>query len=121
MMENIKGDAFEAWQHAQHSPAVFRVLFHERIFLRVEALRLAEDGVWDPYFTDVVQERGNFEVLKLGFFQAQLLSDAHAPFRQSGTVHAGIYVFQIEELVESADDGIAKRGGVFFELFDAKQ
>ena len=70
MMENIESGALETWKHAQHRPAVFGVFFHERIFFRVETPRLAEDGIRDAYFTDVVQERGNFEILKLGFFQA---------------------------------------------------
>src|SRR5437762_8342791 len=109
MMENIESRAFEAREHAQHSPAILGVFFHERILFRVETLRLAENGIRDAHFTDVVQERGNFEILKFGFFQAQFPSDAHTPFRQPGAVHAGVEIFQVEELVEGADDRTAKR------------
>ena len=90
MMENIKSGALEAWKHAQDSPAVLGVFSHECVFFRVQTLRLEEDGIRDANFTNVVQERGNFEILKLGFFQAQFSSDTHAPFRQPRTVHAGI-------------------------------
>lgn len=121
MMENIESRAFEAWKHAQDSPAVLGVFFHERILFRVETLRLAENGIRDAHFTDVVQERGNFEILKFGFFQAQFLSDAHTPFRQPGAVHAGVEIFQVEELVEGADDRTAKRGSLCFELLDAER
>ena len=121
MMENIESRAFKAREHAQDSPAVFRVLLHERVFFRFETPRLAEDGIRDAYFTYVVQERGDFQILQRGFFQAQFQSDAHTPFRQPGAVHAGVEVFQVKELVESADDGIAKRGSLFLELLDAKQ
>src|SRR5260370_17338485 len=121
MMENIESRAFKAWEHAQHSPAVLRVLLHQCILFRLETPSLAEDRVRDAYFTDVVQERGNLQFLKLGFFQAQLHSDAHAPFRQPGAVHAGVEVFQIKKLVEGADDRITKRGSLFLELFDAER
>ena len=119
-MQNIESRALEAREHAQHSPAVLGVFFHERELFRVERLRLAENGIRDAHFADVVQERGNFEILKFGFFQAQFPSDAHTPFRQPGAVHAGIQVFQIEELVERSDDRSAKRGSLCFELLDAE-
>jgi hypothetical protein len=51
------------------------MFFHERIFFRVETLRLAEDGIRDAYLTDVVQEGGNFQILQVRFFEAQSLSD----------------------------------------------
>ena len=121
MMENIESRAFEAREHAQHSPAILGVFFHERILFRVETLRLAENGIRDAHFTDVVQERGNFEILKFGFFQAQFPSDAHTPFRQPGAVHAGVEIFQVEELVEGADDRTAKRGSLCFELLDVER
>lgn len=35
-------------------------------------------------------------------------------------MHARVEVFQIEELVESANDRIAERGRSFFELLDAE-
>src|SRR5216684_2469966 len=120
-MENIEGRAFETGEHAQHSPAVLGMFFHERILFGVETSGLAEDGIRDTYFADVVQERGNFEILKLGFFEAQFLADAHTPFRQPGAVDAGIQILEIEELVESADDGSAKRGGLFLKLLDAQR
>jgi len=107
---------FETREHAQHSPAVLGVFFHERVFLRVETLRLAEDGIRDAYFTDVMQERGNFEILKFGFFQAQFLSDAHTPFRQPGAVHARVEIFQVKELVERTDDRSAKRRSLFLRV-----
>src|SRR6266480_2457697 len=121
MMENIEGRAFEAREHAQHSPTILGMFFHERILFRVETLRLAENGIRDAHFTDVVQERGNFKILKVGFFQAQSLSDAHPPFRQPGAVHAGVEIFQVEELVEGADDRTAKRGSLCFDLLDAER
>jgi hypothetical protein len=119
-MENIESSALEAREHAQHGPAVLGVLLHEGIFFGVEAPGLAKDGIRDADFTDVVQKRGNFEILKLGFLQAQFLPDAHTPFRQPSAVDAGVEIFQVEELIEGADDGIAERGRLFFELLDAK-
>ena len=121
MMENIESRAFEARKHAQHRPAVLGVFFHECVFYRVQTLRLAEDGIRDAYFADVMQERGNLEILKLGLFQAQFLPDAHTPFREPGAVDAGVEILQVEELIERADDRIAKRGNLLFELFDAER
>jgi len=68
-----------------------------------------------------VQERGNLEILKLGLFQAQFLPDAHTPFREPGAVDAGVEILQVEELIERADDRIAKRRNLLFELFDAER
>jgi hypothetical protein len=121
VMENIEGRALETGEHAQHSPAVFGVFFHERIFIWIETARFSEDGIRDAHFTDVVQERGNLEILKLGFFEAQFLADAHTPFRQPGAVYAGIQILEIEELVKGADDGSAKRGSLFLKLLDAER
>src|SRR5882672_8044179 len=36
-------------------------------------------------------------------------------------MHAGVEVLQVQELVEGADDGIAERTRLFFELFDAQR
>jgi hypothetical protein len=36
-------------------------------------------------------------------------------------VYASVEVLEVEELIERADDGIAKRGGLFFELLDAER
>ena len=121
MMQDIKSGALETREHAEHSPTVLAVFFHERVFLRIEALGLAEDGIRDAYLADVMQERGNLEILKVGFFQAQFLSDAHTPFREPGAVDAGVKILQVEELIERADDRIAKRGNLLFELFDAER
>ena len=121
MMENIKSGALETREHAEHSPAVLAVFFHERVFLRIELLGFAEDGIRDAYFADVVQEGGNLEILKLGLFQAQFLSDAHTPFGETGAVDAGVEIFQVKKLIERTDDRITKRGNLLFELFDAKR
>jgi hypothetical protein len=68
-----------------------------------------------------VEKRGNFEILKLGFFQAQFLPDTHTPFRQARAVDAGVEIFQVEELIEGANDRIAERSRLLFELLDAKR
>ena len=121
VVENIERRAFEAGEHAQNGPAIFGVLFHEVVFIRVEAPGLAEDGVRNAHFADIVKERGHFEILKLGFLKAEFLADTHSPFREASAVDAGVEILEIEELIESADDGIAERGGLFFELLDAER
>src|SRR2546426_8623198 len=47
------------------------------------------------HFANIVEKRGNFQVLQFRFFQAELLSDAHAPFREARAVNPGIEIFQI--------------------------
>ena len=69
VMENIKSRAFKAREHTQYRPAIFRMPFHQGVFFRIETRRLSENGIRDSHFADVVKERCNFEVLKLGFFQ----------------------------------------------------
>jgi len=69
VMENIKSRAFEAGEHAQYGPAVFRMLFHQFVFFRIKTRRLSENGIWNSHFADVVQKSNNFEVLQFGFFQ----------------------------------------------------
>jgi hypothetical protein len=121
MMENIEGRALEAGEHAQNGPAVFGMFFHQGIFVRVETTGLAENRVRDTDFTDVVEERGHFEILKLGFLEAEFLANAHAPFREASAVHSGIEILEIEKLIEGADDGIAERRRLFFKLLDAER
>src|SRR5882724_618112 len=120
-MKNIESGALEARKHPQHGPAVFGMLFHQGVFVGVETAWFAQDCIRDADFADVVQESGNFEVLQLGFFEAEFLADAHTPFRKAGAVDAGVEILQIEKLIERADDGIAESGGLLFELFDAKR
>ena len=121
MMENIESRALEAGEHAQNGPSIFGMFFHQGVFVRIEAIGFAENGIGDTHFADVVKERGHFEILKFGFLQAEFLADAHAPFRQAGAVHSCGEVFKIEKLIESADYRIAERGRLFFQLLDAER
>ena len=95
--------------------------FHEGVLVGIETPGLAEDGVWDADLAYVVEQRGHFQILKLGFLQAEFLADAHAPLREASAVDAGVEILEIEELIESADDGIAERGRLLFELLDAER
>jgi hypothetical protein len=97
------------------------MFFHEGILVGVETSRLAEDCVRDSHFANIVKEGGDFEILKLGFFQAEFLPNAHAPFREASAVYSGIEILKIEELIERADNGIAERGGLLFKLLDAER
>jgi hypothetical protein len=67
-----------------------------------------------------MKERCHFEILKGGFFEAQLLSDAHAPFCKARAVNAGVEILQVEKLIERADDGAAEGGSLLFKLLDAE-
>ena len=121
VVENIESRAFEAGEHAQNGPAILGVLFHQGVFIRVEKPGFAEDCIRDADLTDIVEERGDFEILKLGFFEAEFLPDAHAPFREASAVHSGVEILEIEELIEGADDGIAERRRLFFKLLDTER
>src|SRR5258708_9563522 len=121
VMENIESRALEAGEHAQNGPSIFGVFFHQGVFVRIEAVGFAEDCIGDANFTDVVKERGHFEILKFGFLQAEFLADAHAPFRKASAVHTGVEVLEIEKLIEGAEDRIAGRRRLFFQLLDAER
>src|SRR5207244_1114500 len=108
-------------KQSQHHSNLRSNFFNKSILTRNKTIGLAEDGIRDAYFANVVQERGNLEILKLGFLQAQFLPDTHTPFRKPGAMHTGIEVFQVEELIERADDRIAKRGNLLFELLDPER
>src|SRR5437667_7654429 len=103
VVENIERGAFESRQHAKNRPAIFRVLFHQSVFISLEATRLSQNSVWDSHFADIVQKGGNFQGMAFRFFQPELLPDAHAPFREACAVYARIEILQIQKLVESAD------------------
>ncbi len=68
-MKNIKSRAFEAREHAQYGPAVFRMLFHQRAFFRIKTRRLSENGIWNSHFADIMEKSSNFKVLQFGLFQ----------------------------------------------------
>lgn len=107
VVKNIESRALKSWKHAKNRPAILGVFFHKRVFFRVEAAGLAKDGVGYAHFADIVKESRNFKILKSGFFKAEFLPNAHSPFRQARAMYSGIEILQVEELVESADDGIA--------------
>ena len=119
VVENIERGAFESGEHAQNRPAVFGMLFHKGVFIRVEAPRLSQDGVWNSHFADIVEKGGNFQILEFRFFQAEFLADAHAPFREARAMHAGVEILQIQKLVEGTDHRATQRGDLLFDLFDA--
>src|SRR5258705_10190471 len=68
-----------------------------------------------------MQHGSSFENPMLGFAEARFMSDEQTPFRQASAMDVGVEIFQIEELVECADHGTAKRGGLFLELLDAQR
>jgi len=47
-------------------------------------------------------EAAQLQVLEFRFFQTELLTDAHTPFREARAVHAGIEILQVEKLVKRA-------------------
>jgi len=53
---------------------------------------------------DYANNGGNLDIAQTTVVDAKLLSHAHAPLRQARTVHAGVEVLQVEQLVEPADD-----------------
>src|SRR3989442_12888163 len=59
--------------------------------------------------------------LEFWFFEAKLLPHAHAPFRQASAVHSGIEVFQIQQLVKSADHRAAQGRKLLLDLLDAQR
>jgi len=121
VVKNIERGALKTREHSQDRPAVFGMLFHERVFVCIETVGLAENGVGNADFADVVEKRGYFQIFKLGFLEAKFLSDAHAPLRQTSAVYTSVEVLKIEKLIERADDRIAQRGRLFFQLLDAKR
>ena len=50
------GGIGEEWNLLQHSIAEVAVLLHDIFLFGIERIRLAEDGVRDRHFSDIVQE-----------------------------------------------------------------
>src|SRR3989442_7516598 len=121
VMEDVQSGALKARQHTQHGPAIFGMLLHQGVFLRVELRWLAQNRIRNPHFADVMQERGNFQILKLFLLEAEFLAHTHAPFGETRAVDAGVEILQIEKLIEGADDRTAQRGNAFFEFLDAQR
>src|SRR2546425_4619909 len=121
VMEDVQRGALKARQHSQHGPAIFGMLLHQGVFLRVELRWLAQNRIGNAHFADVVQECGNLQILKLLLFKAKFLAHAHTPFGETRAVDAGVKVLQIQELIERADDRTAQGGNAFFEFLDAQR
>jgi len=120
MVEDEKAGAFEAGKTAKDSPTEFRMTLDDRVFFVGEASGLVEDAVGNADFADVVKESAHFDVRHGAFGNAKLARDAESPFGEAGAVDAGIQVAQIEELVEGANEGVAKVVRVGLELLDAQ-
>ena len=103
VMQYVETCSLETRKEPSHRPAVFGVLLHERVLFYGKTTRLSQDRVGNSDLPDVMEQRGNFNILEDAFFHAELLSDAHGPFGKPGTVVSGVEVLQIQELVEGAD------------------
>jgi hypothetical protein len=121
VVENIERCAFETGKHPQDSPAILRMLFHEGVFVCVQASGLTKNRVRDSHLPDVVEKRGYFKILKFGFLEAKFLPNTHSPFRQASAVDAGVEILEIQELIEGTDDGIAQCSRLFFQLLDPER
>ena len=97
------------------------MFFHQGIFAFVEASGLFQNRVRNSNLTDVVEKRSDLQVLEFWFFEAKLLPHAHAPFRQASAVHSGIEIFQIQQLVKSADHRAAQGRKLLLDLLDAQR
>src|SRR5882757_611225 len=104
VMQNVERGALKPREHAQHRPAILRMLLHQRVFVGFQFSGLSEDGVGNANFSDIVKQRGNLQVLQHRLFESEFLADAHAPFRQARAVYAGVEVLEVQELVERTDD-----------------
>jgi len=93
----------ETREHAQHGPAVLGVFFMSAIFFRVEAAGFSENGTEFQLCRYHAGERPTPDSAA-PLPQGQLLTDAHAPFRQARAVDSGVEILQIEKLVEGADE-----------------
>ena len=119
MVENHQTGALEPRDFAQHQPAVFRMLFHERVFFIGEAGRLVENGVGDSDLADVMQEGGDFDVGQgTTLVQAELPGYMQRPLGETRAVDSSVEILQVKKLIEGADERRAQGQQLFFEFFD---
>src|SRR5438270_11257840 len=60
----------------------------------------------------------NLDVPQASLVHSQLLAHPHSPFCQTSAVDSGVEIFQIEQLIEAADERGVRGGKSLFQLFN---
>src|ERR1700676_1919320 len=81
---------------------------NECAFFGSEKSRLLENSVGYANLSNVVEQRRDLNLIHPLFRNLHLAGYAKGPLRQSGAVHAGVDVFQVQHLVKRADQRITK-------------
>ena len=103
MVQHEEADALEARHRAKHGPPVLGMLLDDRVLLLGQLRRLPQDGVGDADLPDVMKDGRRFEVAQAVVIEPEIAADADRPFGETGRVHAGVQILQIEELIHRAD------------------
>jgi len=69
MVKNIKSARSKPGSMRNTAQPYSGCFFINAVFVRIKASRLAENRIGNAHFADVVQERGNFQVLQFGFLK----------------------------------------------------
>jgi len=121
MVQGVEAGFFESGKEAKDRPAVFGMAIDESAFFGRERSGFFQDGVGDADLADVVEERGDFNLIKALFRDVHFAGDTQRPLREAGAVDSGVDVFQVEHLVEGANQGIAEGEMLLFEFFHSEQ
>ena len=80
---------------------------------------LFENRIGHANLADVMQKRGDLNLVGVLFRNVHLARDAKRPLRQPRAVNASVEILQIEQLVERADQRVAEREMLLLQFLDS--
>lgn len=80
-----------------------------------------QDRVGHSDLADVVQQGGDLYLIRGLLGNVHFAGDADGPLSKARAVYTGADVFEIEQLIEGADHGIAEGELLLFQFLDAEQ
>src|SRR6185437_1150051 len=120
-MQGVQARVFQTRKKSKDRPTVLRMPVDDRALFLREGCLLLQNRVGYPDLSDVVQQRGYFNLIKVRFRNIELAGHTNCPLRQPGAMHTRADVLQIQQLIEGANDLVTVSQVLLFEFFDSHE
>src|ERR1700733_7657932 len=121
MMKRVKARFFKTRKESQYRPAILRMTIDKRPLIRSEWSVLFQNRIRHANLANVVQERGNLNLIGPILRNIHLARHTQRPLSEPRTVDSGADVFQIEQLVKRANQRVAESEMLLFQFLDPQQ
>src|ERR1700733_771264 len=121
MMKRVKARFFKTRKESQYRPAILRMTIDKRPLIRSEWSVLFQNRIRHANLANVVQERGNLNLIGPILRNIHLARYTQRPLSQPRAVDSCADVFQVEQLVKRANQRVAESEMLLFQFLDPQQ